>query len=244
MATVRAICNGALRRLGRLAAGREARAVDLEDAFESLKGLYRSWVNQGTFGRLCDVIPVMDYTARPNERILRRADSDIVITLPRFTTSGWWRYANCGLYFDPLEEEDLSDLLTESGLVLTEDQIGQPGDRGCGGNGFLADLSVVVINDELTGNTQDFIFDGHTKQWVGLGGVITVGTAVQPFTVDSNAPLSFRDPNGLQCVLAMEIADQWGAEVPAVTQRGATLFNIALTHKWSMPREASIGVYY
>lgn len=241
MATVRSICNGALRRIGRLAAGREARAVDLEDTFESLKGLYRAWVNQGTFGRLCDVVIDRDYTARPNERILRRDNA--VITLPRFTAGGCWRYANCGLYFDPLEEEDLSDLLTESGLVLTEDQISQSG-GSCGRSNFLADLSVVVISDEATGITQDFIFDGQTKQWVGLGGVITVGTAVQPFTVDSQAPLSFRDPNGLQSVLAMEISDQWGADVPAMTQRNASLFQIALTHKWSMPRESSMGVYY
>ncbi len=74
--------NSALRKLGVLAAGREARSVDLDDGFDALKGMYRQLITNGAFGKLRDVIPVADYTACGNERIFRNTEDVVSITLP------------------------------------------------------------------------------------------------------------------------------------------------------------------
>lgn len=82
MATCRDITKGALRKIGKLGAGREPRAADASDALEALQGLYRSLINSGAFGRLRDVTPLTDYVAGENERIFRTTADTLTITLP------------------------------------------------------------------------------------------------------------------------------------------------------------------
>lgn len=82
MASCLSIVNSALRKLGLLASGREARSVDRDDAFQALVSMYRSWINAGAFGRLSDVTPTVDYVAGENERIFRNSDATLEITLP------------------------------------------------------------------------------------------------------------------------------------------------------------------
>lgn len=82
MATCRAIVNGALRKIGRLGGGREARPADLQDTLDALKAMYRMWINAGAFGRLADVTPTIDYIAIENVRIFRNSSNTLQITLP------------------------------------------------------------------------------------------------------------------------------------------------------------------
>lgn len=82
MSSCLTIVNLALRKIGQLASGREARAVDRDDAFAALTAMYRAWINSGAFGRLSDVTPTADYVAGENERIFRNSDATLEITLP------------------------------------------------------------------------------------------------------------------------------------------------------------------
>ncbi|MFC0304396.1 hypothetical protein [Rhizorhabdus histidinilytica] len=84
MASCRDIVNGALRKLGKLGAGREPRLADSQDALEALRGLYRSLITSGAFGRLADIIPTGEtYTAGENQRIFRNSDATLQIDLGR-----------------------------------------------------------------------------------------------------------------------------------------------------------------
>lgn len=82
MATCRETAERALRALGRLGAGRTARVVDAETALETLKDTYKALINQGTFGRLRDVVPTSNYVAGENERVFRNTDDVESIELP------------------------------------------------------------------------------------------------------------------------------------------------------------------
>ena len=83
MATCRHIVNSALRKIGRLGAGREPRVADQTDVLAALQGLYGAWVSAGAFGRLDDVIPTgSSYIAAGGERILRESADTLTVTLP------------------------------------------------------------------------------------------------------------------------------------------------------------------
>lgn len=191
MASCLDIVNGALRKIGVLAAGREARAVDRDDVFGSLKSLYRSFINDGAFGRLSDFTAVADFTATPNSRVFRNSDTVVTITLPELVN-------------------DLDTTLTP------------------------LDLSVIVICDAFTGETTDFVYDGHIKQWQSL----------YDLALTSPAPLSFRDEDGLKAVLAVKIVDEFSGNLGPATVNAAKRFQSALVSRYSMPEMASTGEYY
>lgn len=147
MATCRAVVNGALRKLGKLASGREARSTDATDALASLKGLYRSLIDSGAFGRLRDVVPVGDYTAHENERIFRNSDVDveIEITLPELVRESLGSPAEYGSRWVPPASVADADLRPPR------------------------DCSVVVISDAHSGETQEYIYDGSIRRWIQIG---------------------------------------------------------------------------
>lgn len=204
------IVKGALRKLGVLASGREPRAVDRDDTFEALKGMYRQMVNNGTLGRLCDVVPTSDYTAHPNERIYRSSDTaELSITLPELVNKWefWAGYNIFGLY--PTEPE---------GRNLTTPR----------------DCSVVTISDAVVGSTYDFIYDGQLKRWEGI----------YALEIEDRAPLAWRDPQGLMASLAVQVADEFGAQVGPSANYQARSFMTSLTSRYSTPIRQQPGVYY
>ena len=208
MATCRETVSGALRKIGRLGAGREPRAADQADVLAALQGLYRQWINGGAFGRLSDVVPTgAAYTARENERIFRNASATVTITLPETVAT----VPNPRSYRD--------EVLTYEGIT--------------GNTRPPRDCAVVVISDAFTATTVEYIYDGSQRLW----------QAINALALADTAPLSVRDPMGLQAALAMQIADEFGAEVGAMTQRQAATFQMGLTHRYSTPREASSGVF-
>lgn len=140
------VVNGALRKLGVLASGREARPVDRDDTFEALKGMYRQLINNGAFGRLQDVVPTADYTACGSVRIYRPSDqAELSITLPEVINRQdfWCDYRIYGSCWCP-------DNAVRRGVTTPRD------------------CTVVTISDAVIGETYDFIYDGHTKVWQGL----------------------------------------------------------------------------
>jgi hypothetical protein len=147
MATCRAIVNGALRKLGKLAAGREARDADRDDALEALRGLYRFLITSGAFGRLKDVVPTgATYTAGENERIFRNDDATLSVTLPEIVRR------DCS----PRPYDD--ECACPSGDVATDMRPPRDG-------------AVVVVSDAFTGVTVHYIYDGQLRLWQSIDGL-------------------------------------------------------------------------
>lgn len=207
MATCRWIVNTALRKIGRLAAGREPRTADATDTLAALQGLYGSWIAAGAFGRLTDVIPTADMTAAENQRIIR--DEDVIdVTLPEYVPA----------YSIPLPYGALWPAVT------------QPIDYA---NRPPRDGSVVQIKDTVGGNVQTWIYDSTLREW----------TVIELLQLDSEAPRSRTDPQGLAACLAVAVADMFAAEVPQTTAMQAAAYQTAMTHRYSAPRREAVGVY-
>lgn len=155
MATCRATVNRALRKLGKLAAGREARDADATDVLESLRGLYRSLINSGTLGRGREVIPTSDYTANENERIFRNSDvtGAIEITLPELVRDTLGMPAEYGSRWVPPASTTDADLRPPR------------------------DGAFVVISDAYSGETQEYIYDGTLCRWFLLSDLTLDDTA-------------------------------------------------------------------
>lgn len=156
MATARDITNGALRKIGKLAGGREPRTQDASDALEALRGLYRQLINSGAFGRLRDVVPTgAAYTAGENERVFRNSDATLEITLPELVR----RDQPCGPL--PYDEEEA---YYPNGIV---DNAMRP----------PRDCSVVAISDAFTAQTVHYIYDGQQRLWTSIDGLALTDTA-------------------------------------------------------------------
>jgi hypothetical protein len=232
VSSARQIVNGALRKLGRLAAGREPRSADATDALAALQGLYLSWITSGAFGRLEDVVVTSDYVARPNQHVIRENDDVQNITLPQFSQDGVWRHSySDGLIFDPLLDGMGDEILDDAGQPIFPVRVRerQPYER----LEPPRDGSVVKITDMVAGKTETYVFDGAVKEW----------QSIERLQLDSEAPRSQADPEGLSATLALELADTFGAEVGPTTMRQIARFNINLTQRFGMPREAVTGIY-
>lgn len=214
MATCSAIINRALRKIGRLGAGRDARTNDAQDALDVLRGMYVSWISSGAFGRLSDAIAVGDVTAHGNQRIIREVDSDATITLPLYVSS-------VPPYYLPPYGALWPWVIANNANNINYN-VKPP-----------RDFSPVVIIDQNTGTSQTWVYDGSLKLWASIDGM----------TLESNAPLSDADPDGLAAELAVQIADQFAGEVSPVTISAASRFRQMLTHRYSTPRVEAYGVY-
>lgn len=227
MPTCRQIVNSSLRKLGRLAAGREPRTADQTDTLAALQGLYSSWIAAGTFGRILDVVPTGSvYTASGNERIYRLAPETLTVELPELVSaevSTDYGHARTGYY------GTIITITTDGDTTIVDVQASQP--IGC--VTMPRDGSVVIISDKVGGQTSAWIYDGTIKRWQDT----------YTLQLDDEAPRSAADPEGLSALLALEIADTFGAEVGAGTMRQATRFNVALAQRFGMRREAAVGVY-
>lgn len=144
MATCSSIINRALRKIGRLGAGRDARQADAEDALDALRGLYTAWIASGAFGRLSDVVLADgDYTAGENMRVVRPIGVTAEVTLPDFVP----------MYADP-RPYDQEYPYYQSSYANVD-----------GTNRPPRDGAVVVIADQETGTIVNWIYDGTVKIW-------------------------------------------------------------------------------
>lgn len=225
MTTARVIVNSALRKLGRLGAGREARLADAEDTLQALRSMYGSWIASGACGRLCDVIPTgTNYTSRGNERIYRRGENPLTVTLPELVSEGWNRDYGTDRYGGNF---GTVITITQNGNEVTVVvEAAQPI-----GNGVVTprDMSAVVISDEVGGQTRSWLYDGNVKKW----------QSIDDLTLDSDAPRSSADPEGLAACLALEMVDKFGIDVSEFTIRAAARFQTAMTMRFGMRREST-----
>lgn len=226
MATARLVVNTALRAIGVLGAGREPRTADATDALNALRNLYVTWVNGGVFGRLSDIIPSgTEYKAIGQERIFRLGAQPLSVELPLIVSDEWTEdYGWKSRYYGTVVTYD--DSPNEINITFSPAQpIGQvtaPRD-GC----------PIVISDEVGGNTRHWLYNGVTKRWESPEDMLTL---------DSDAPRSV-DHVGLAACLALELADSFGREVGTLTARQASRFQIAMTHRYGMRREQTVGAF-
>lgn len=89
------------------------------------------------------------------------------------------------------------------------------------------DLSVISVVNTTTANSLDYIYDSRVRNWVEINAL----------TGSSYAPLSQRDENGLTCLLAMNIADEFGQQPTQLMVKAAYEFQTALSHNWSQAGE-------
>jgi len=229
MATARQITNSALRKIGRLGGGREPRLSDQTDVLAALQGLYTSWIAAGSFGRLDDVVPTgTSYVARGNERILRTSEAQMSVTLPELVDDS--SYQDYGRqragYYGTVITVDTDET---TGVVTVDVQPGQPLSYSV----TPRDGSPVVIVDREGGQVCSWLYDGTAKRWERL----------DMLQLDGQAPRSLADPEGLSALLALEIADTFGAEVGPTTQMQAARYRMAMTHRFGMRQDGVAGVY-
>lgn len=143
MATCRRIVNTALRKLGRLGAGREPRSADTAECLAALQGLYTTWIENGAFGRLGDVTPLSDYAAGENQRVIRNAG--VEITLPD-------RYA--ALSYPQTYSEERTYYPTQ----------GTDGNWRSPRNGAV----IQIVDAAGSGLTRSYLYDRTRVQWVQI----------------------------------------------------------------------------
>lgn len=224
MTPSRAIVTTALRKLGRVGGGRDPRPADLTDGMDALVSLYQSWLNSGAFGRLHDVVPTGNYMAVGNERIYRPDGVSWEVTLPELVSSHsptGHRYYGTVITITQTGED--VDVLVQPSQPLNGHCVNTP-----------RDLAPIAISDHAGGNTITYLYDGGIKKWVPLWNI----------GLDDAAPLSARDANGLASCLAMNLSDQWGADVAPATQLAASHFKSALVTRFSTPSTVVAGSYY
>lgn len=229
MATCRAIINSALRKLGVLGGGRDARPTDQTDAFSALQSLYGAWIAGGAFGRLRDVVPTgTNYMAAGNERILRATPDTLTVTLPELVSDQYvydYGHDRRGYYGTVIT------ITTEGNQTLVDVQTAQP-------IGYAVpprDGSVVIISDTIGGETATWLYDASVHRWQGI----------HLLQLDNEAPRSDADPEGLAALLAIEISDMYGdaATVGPGTLQQAARYRSAMTQRFGMRRECVPGVF-
>lgn len=231
MASARFVVNLALQKLGVLGAGREARTAEAADALAALQSLYGTWITSGAFGRLQDVVPTgSTYTAGGGGERIIRTGPELEVMLPEFVSEE--RYGDYGFQRRGYYGTVITVQTTPDGSVAIDVQASQP-------IGYVEppkDGAAVVITDRQGGQTATWLYDGSIKAWQGL----------DRLTLDDEAPRSTADPHGLAALLAIEIADAYGAAatIGGATQMQAARYKQAMVAKFGMRREPVPGVYF
>lgn len=227
MTTARTVCNLALRKLGVLGSGRDARTPDLNDTLDALKGMYCAWVASGAFGRLQDVVPTGDnYVTSGSQRVFRQSADTMTVTLPELVSE-----CQRGDYgHEPVRYYGTNITVTTiNGETIVTVEPSQP-------IGYALpprDATAVIISDQVGGQTNTWLYDGTLKKWEN----------VERLQLDMEAPRSAADVQGLASCLAIEISDQFGSDLQEQTIVAAGRYKTALAARFGMRREQSVGVY-
>jgi hypothetical protein len=225
----RSIVTLALRKLGRVGAGRSPRDADAADALDVLSSLYQGWIASGAFGRLRTVIPQGTlYVAPGNVRVIV-PDADFTVSLPEVVSSDrtcdYGRYAYGG---GTATNVEISYSL-DGGTVIVDVTPGQLVSNAT----TPRDGWVVTVTNRANSLTRTWIYDGMTSAWQSIDGL----------TLDSIAPRS-TNHDGLAAALAVAVSDQYGLDATAVTQRAATQYQQQMTQRFSMRPECAASQYF
>lgn len=234
MATVRNVIDGALQKLGVVGQrghGRQASLQDYSDSLDVLQSMYRTMITSGAFGQLRDVVPTADhYVACENQRVFRRHNEQQEILLPDMMS-------NCGRFGYCNERPDHCG---EPQYIPNPDYGRFPYNGFSNDKRPVYDNSVVVLVDEFTGDVLEAIYDGQTKRWFTLPNRNEELDETNEWNVkrlndilDSEAPLSSRDANGLKSYLAIHLSDTYLSDVSDTTLRQANTFKMGIMYNHS-----------
>lgn len=206
----RDVVNRALRKLGVLRSGGEAKAADAADALASLSSYYMETVTGGALGRVYNVVASAagDITAYGNQHINVTTEDAVTVDLPATVPwSYWWTWMPCRDYGWGLHVPFGSDA-----------SVTVPRDR-----------AVVMVTDQYGETRATYVYDGTIQRWLRVDGL----------GLTDEAPLSARDPDGLASLIAMRIADQFGTELLSpLTVRAANRYKMAMVMNYGNADDA------
>jgi hypothetical protein len=235
MATVRSVITGSLRKLSVVGGTGRRTPTDQEfaDILPILLGLYRNLITAGTFGRLRDVVPRGDCVVGENQRVYRRYNEQQKILLPDMVS--WC--GSCGYIGNQTVTRTL-----DYAIPSTDYGTKPYGYHNRTAHRTIRDNAVVTIVDEFSGDMLEAIYDGQRKLWFTLNDLDT-GEELDEANewsvkrlndaLNLEAPLSHRDLNGLVCLLATLIADDFGAETTTMVDKQAKQFTMGLVGNYS-----------
>jgi hypothetical protein len=105
---------------------------------------------------------------------------------------------------------------------------------GCGGFRLPRNGAIVTITDEFSGDTVDWFYEASTRKWIPIDGL----------TLTSPCLFARSDTNGLVCMLAVELSDEFGQQPTENIVRNAQLWQMSLTHNWSQEDVQQQGIYF
>lgn len=243
MPTVRSVISGALRKLAVVGGvgRRNPSNQEFADVLPILLGLYRNLITLGAFGRLRDVIPRGDYVAGENQRVYRRYNEQQEILLPDLVS--WC--GSCGYL------GDFMPIVSNAPPVPSTDYATKPyGYHDHTPRRAARDNSVVTLVDQFTGDIVEAIYDGQRKLWFTLTDLDTGEDLDEEnewsvkrlnAALDLEAPLSHRDFNGLVCLLATLIADDFSGEITPMIEKQARDFRLSLVSNYSTYKRDDIA---
>lgn len=91
----------------------------------------------------------------------------------------------------------------------------------CDADHQLRDGRAIVLINQLTDEQAAYVYDGMSSTWVNIG----------ILNLDDVAPLYTRYGDGLACVLAIRLADEYGQSPGPGTVQGARNFNISISQR-------------
>jgi len=200
MVTTRDIITSALKKLGVLRAGGSASDGAATDALSSLSSFYQELITNGTCGRV----------------------SDIPINGPFSATAGINQHIN------ELNDETVTITLPDT-VPYNYWYTWRPcRDYGWGlnvplggddGSNVPPDKSIIRITSKFNDDRATYIYDGTIQRWMRIDNL----------TLDSEAPLSARNSDGLAAVMALRLADQYGDSlISQATPLAANKYRLAL----------------
>jgi hypothetical protein len=226
MASCKSIIITALSKLGVASALKGARDEDLQLGLQTLQSKYRSLIASGALGRALPVTVTGNYTTGENERILKKSGHAMTISLPETVTDRWG-----ACHDDYLGYGALSGFSADYGCSRVDHRPRPPRDG-----------AFVVINDEQTGRAQEWLYDSYVAKWLPIhdlslseyGEVRDAEGNISGTTVESTAPLSAADTNGLAAALALSLSDHFGAQPSPMTIRDASVWQQALVNRFGL----------
>lgn len=214
METIRGVITRALKKLSVIRGSGQPTADQAADGLASLASLYQELITNGTCGRIHSV-PIdraFDGVAGYNQHISVVTDEAVTIELPATMPRYWccnWR--PCRDYGWGLSVPYNDGLMTPP------------------------DLSVVRVTDQFGPSRATYLYDDPIQRWLRVDDLdITVDSGV----LNREAPLSARNIDGLAALLAVRIADEYGAELlQPLTVQAANRYKIALVSAYGYAKE-------
>lgn len=206
---------GALRKIGALATGQAPSAPEANDALEAVRLMYEELVAEGKFGRQIDVaVPTGSANFTASEN-RRYTVENLAGTTITLPTFIDDRY---WVWTPPY------GWLPPGGVSAEPDQESRP----------PLDGNVIRIADLASTERRLFLWDAAIARWVSL----------LDLQLTDTAPLATRYGAGLQALLGVALAGEYGVPVPAATVQQAARCRSMLATRFDGPSTIVPGQFF